>query len=84
MNTRRTFFKSLAKAAAIVALAPQLCFRQKLELPVLLFPAWKDGTSPLLDELFASVRKIIQERIAAGEERVAWVSRGNDEGYWIP
>lgn len=84
MNTRRAFFRSLAKAAAIVALAPQLCFKQKLELPVLTFPAWKDGTSPLLDELFASVRKIIEERIAAGEKNVAWVSRGVGEGYWIP
>lgn len=31
MNSRRSFFKRLAQAAAIVALAPQLCFRAKPE-----------------------------------------------------
>lgn len=30
---RRSFFQSLAKAAAIVALAPQLAFRVKPDLP---------------------------------------------------
>lgn len=29
MNSRRRFFKSLVKAAAIVALAPQIAFRVK-------------------------------------------------------
>lgn len=32
MNTR-SFFKSLARTAAIIALAPQLCFRVRPELP---------------------------------------------------
>ena len=31
MTGRRSFFKRLAQAAAIVALAPQLCFRTKPE-----------------------------------------------------
>lgn len=30
---RRSFFRSLSKAAAIVALAPQLAFRSKPQLP---------------------------------------------------
>lgn len=34
---RRGFFQSLAKAAAIVALAPQLAFRVRPEMPN---PAW--------------------------------------------
>lgn len=83
MNTR-TFFKSLAKAVAIVALAPQLCFRQKLELPALEFPAWKDGIAFSLDEFFAVMRNSIRQRVAAGEKNVAWVSQGADKGYWIP
>lgn len=37
---RRGFFASLAKAAAIVALAPQLAFRAKPELPAI-NPAWE-------------------------------------------
>ena len=32
MNTRRGFFKSLAKAAAIIALAPQIAFRVRPEV----------------------------------------------------
>ena len=31
MNSRRGFFKSLAKAAAIISLAPQIAFRVKPE-----------------------------------------------------
>lgn len=33
MNSRRGFFKSLAKAAAVVALAPQIAFRVRPEVP---------------------------------------------------
>lgn len=32
---RRSFFKALARAIAIVAIAPELCFRAKLALPAL-------------------------------------------------
>jgi hypothetical protein len=34
MNTRRGFFKSLFKAAAIIALAPQIAFRVKPDLGI--------------------------------------------------
>lgn len=33
MNTRRSFFQRLAGAVAAVALAPEIAFRAKLELP---------------------------------------------------
>lgn len=34
MNSRRGFFRSLAQTAAIIALAPQLAFRVRPEVPV--------------------------------------------------
>lgn len=30
---RRSFFKSVARAVVIIALAPEICFRSKLDLP---------------------------------------------------
>lgn len=38
---RRSFFKSLAKAAAIVALAPQIAFRIPARKEVEFVPAWR-------------------------------------------
>jgi len=33
MNSRRSFFKTLASVVAAVAIAPEIAFRRKLELP---------------------------------------------------
>ena len=54
MNKRR-FFKSLASIVATVALAPEICFRAKLVLPV--------SEQPALHEVFDLMSSVYSARI---------------------
>lgn len=49
---KRNFFKSLAKAAGIIALAPQLCFKSKFET----IECFK--TTPPNEKLYAMVKQL--------------------------
>jgi hypothetical protein len=60
MNSRRSFFKRIAAAVAVVALAPQLAFRQKLALPVVEVPAIN------MQELFDTLYGVQRNRMFMG------------------
>lgn len=68
---RRSFFKRLATAAAIVALAPQLCFRQRLQLPdasnLELLP-WQDHFGNMLTQMLLVAKQNLYVMAERGYE----------------
>lgn len=58
--------KRIGAMVAVVALAPQICFRQRLDLQA--FQPWKDEVSAVLSECIDTLYRIVRvrERFAKG------------------
>lgn len=63
---RRSFFKSVAKAIAIVAIAPEICFKTRLNLPSSQYYLNPDVASFNLDACFKALYEMKHVRESLG------------------